>query len=63
MINHSEGDRLPPSSPPHRATRLRRQAENCIDLALQTDDAPFAADLIDEATRLALRAREISVSA
>lgn len=59
MINHSKRDRRPPSP---RATRLRRQAENCIDIALETKDAPFAADLIDEATRLALRARAISIS-
>jgi hypothetical protein len=42
-----------------RAARLKAQAYNCISIALEASDDPFAADLLDEAARLLTRAREI----
>ena len=43
-----------------RARRLHREAANCITLAVAQKDLAFAAELIDEATRLARRARELA---
>ena len=42
-----------------RALRLRREAANCIAVALEAANDPFAAELIDEAARLSDRARQI----
>ncbi|PKP91646.1 MAG: hypothetical protein CVT77_11600 [Alphaproteobacteria bacterium HGW-Alphaproteobacteria-16] len=46
-------------APSPRALRLRREAENCLDIAVRQKDAAFAADLIDEAVRLTRRAQEL----
>jgi hypothetical protein len=42
-----------------RACRLKKQVSNCIALALEADGDPFAAELIDEAAKLAGRAQSI----
>lgn len=42
-----------------RAARLRREASNCVALAVITTQTPFAADLIDEALKLTKRSQEI----
>jgi hypothetical protein len=42
-----------------RAAKLKAQAYNCISIALEASDDPFAADLLDEAARLLTRAHEI----
>ncbi len=46
--------------PPSRAHRLAQEARNCLTIAVGQKDAAFAADLIDEAMRLAARARELA---
>ena len=43
-----------------RAARLRNEARNCLSIAIGAGDAQFAADLIDEALRLALRSRQLA---
>lgn len=43
-----------------RAQRLQQEAQNCLEIAVREKDGGFAADLIDEAVRLANRARELS---
>lgn len=48
---------------PPRAVRLRVEARNCLDIAIGKDDPDFAAELIDEAIRLARRARELAAVA
>ncbi|WP_423604873.1 hypothetical protein [Sphingomonas sp. MS122] len=48
------------SSRPTRAERLRREASNCLTIAVAQRDLAFAAELIDEALRLAGRARELA---
>lgn len=48
-----------PPTPP-RAERLAQEARNCLTIAVGHDDVAFAADLIDEAVKLAQRARELS---
>jgi hypothetical protein len=42
-----------------RAAKLRQQANNCLSIAVREKTPAFAADLIDEAIRLACRAREL----
>jgi hypothetical protein len=49
-----------PSGMPARALRLNLEAGNCLTIAVRQDDPAFAAELIDEAVRLARRARELS---
>jgi hypothetical protein len=44
-----------------RAARLRNEARNCLSIAIGAGDVQFAADLIDEALRLALRSRQLAV--
>lgn len=56
--NHAARPR--PAAHSHRAERLRLEAANCIAIAIETANDPFAADLIDEATRLSTRARQIA---
>ncbi|QDZ07790.1 hypothetical protein FPZ24_10085 [Sphingomonas panacisoli] len=48
---------------PPRAVRLHIEAGNCLDIAIGKKDPAFAADLIDEAIRLARRARELTAAA
>lgn len=43
-----------------RAARLQREAYNCLAIAVAERDQAHAADLIDEAERLARRARELA---
>ncbi|MEG3182225.1 hypothetical protein [Sphingomonas sp. LT1P40] len=45
---------------PRRALRLHEEASNCLAIAVRQTDRAFAADLIDEALRLAKRARELA---
>lgn len=45
---------------PTRAERLRREARNCLTIAVGQKDLDFAAELIDEAIRLTRRARELA---
>jgi hypothetical protein len=42
-----------------RALRLKTEAGNCLTIAVTQKDPTFAAELIDEAVRLAKRAREL----
>jgi len=42
---------------------LRREAENCLAIAVREAQSDMAALLIDEAVRLAMRARELGVEA
>jgi hypothetical protein len=42
-----------------RSAKLRQQATNCLSIAVREKAPDFAADLIDEAIRLAQRAREL----
>ncbi len=50
-----------PAKPvPPRAIRLNEEASNCLTIAIRQTDRAFAADLIDEALRLAKRARELA---
>ncbi len=48
------------SPAPPRAQRLAQEARNCLTIAVGHGDVAFAADLIDEAVKLAQRARELS---
>ncbi len=48
------------SPAPPRAQRLAQEARNCLTIAVGHGDVVFAADLIDEAVKLAQRARELS---
>ena len=48
---------FPPTHP--RADRLRREASNCLQIAVRERDPAFTAQLIDEALRLAARARDL----
>lgn len=48
----------PPAHP--RADRLRREASNCLNIAVRERDTAFTAQLIDEALRLAARARDLN---
>lgn len=43
-----------------RAARLRNEARNCLSIAIAARDGQFAAELIDEALRLARRSRELA---
>ncbi len=43
-----------------RALRLWQQARNCLSIAVGERDQVFAAELIDEAARLACRAHELA---
>lgn len=43
-----------------RAARLRDEALNCLTFAVREGDEAHAADLIDEALRLARRSRELA---
>lgn len=43
-----------------RADRLRREAANCLSIAVRERDRRFTAELIDEAIRLTRRARELA---
>jgi hypothetical protein len=38
---------------------LRREASNCLQIAVRERDPAFTAQLIDEALRLAARARDL----
>lgn len=42
-----------------RSIKLRQQASNCLSIAVREKTEDFAAELIDEAIRLARRAREL----
>ena len=42
-----------------RSNKLRQQASNCLTIAVREKAPDFAAELIDEAIRLARRAREL----
>jgi hypothetical protein len=44
----------------HRAARLRREAANCIRIALSERDRDIAALLINEARKLKARAMQLS---
>ena len=46
-----------------RSGKLRREAENCLAIAVREAQPDMAALLIDEAVRLAMRARELGVEA
>lgn len=43
-----------------RAARLYAEAENCLTFAVSEEDEAHAAELIDEALRLARRSRELA---
>ena len=43
-----------------RAARLRDEARNCVTFAVDEPDTGHAAELIDEAVRLARRSRELT---
>lgn len=45
---------------PTRAQRLADEARNCLTIAVGHGDVAFTAELIDEALKLARRARELS---
>jgi hypothetical protein len=45
-----------------RAGRLRKEAVNCLKIAVHEETATFAAQLIDEAARLMKRSSELSRS-
>ncbi len=45
---------------PARAIRLKTEARNCLSIAIRQRDTAFAGELIDEAVRLARRAKELS---
>ncbi len=47
---------------PTRADRLRREASNCLTIAVAQRDLAFCAELIDEAVRLSRRARELAAT-
>ena len=42
-----------------RSEKLRREALNCVDIAVRENEPDFAAILIDEALKLSRRAREL----
>ena len=42
-----------------RSEKLRREALNCVDIAVRENEPGFAAILIDEALKLSKRAREL----
>jgi len=42
-----------------RSAKLRRESENCVDIAVRETTPDFAALLIDEALKLSKRAREL----
>jgi hypothetical protein len=48
------------SPAPPRAQRLAQEARNCLTIAVGHGDVAFTAELIDEAVKLAQRARELS---
>ncbi len=48
------------SPAPPRAQRLAQEARNCLTIAVGHGDVAFAAELIDEALKLAQRARELT---
>lgn len=48
------------SPAPPRAQRLAQEARNCLTIAVGHGDVAFTAELIDEALKLAQRARELS---
>ena len=48
---------------PLRALRLRVEAGNCLTIAVGKRDPVFVGELIDEAIRLARRARELEEQA
>ena len=48
-----------PEKKRRRAARLQDEASNCVALAVSTKQTAFAAELIDEALKLAKRAQEI----
>ncbi|WP_206599101.1 hypothetical protein [Sphingomonas turrisvirgatae] len=48
------------TKPPSRAHKLAQEAKNCLTIAVAQKDPAFAGDLIDEAIRLAARARELA---
>lgn len=51
---------VPKPSP--RAEKLKREAENCLSLAVAEHSREFAVDLIEEAMMLMRRARELSAA-
>jgi len=57
MTQPSKADRLRA-----RAERLRREASNCISIAVAGRDPSHVASLIDEAALLARRAAELSTA-
>lgn len=46
-----------------RAEKLRREASNCLSVAIAERSDDHAAELIDEAVKLAQRARQITLKA
>lgn len=48
------------SPAPPRAKRLAQEARNCLTIAVGHGDVAFTAELIDEALKLAQRARELA---
>lgn len=44
-----------------RAIKLRKQASNCLSIAVREKTPDFAAELIDEAVRLVRRAGELDL--
>ncbi|MDF0487181.1 hypothetical protein PX554_03485 [Sphingomonas sp. H39-1-10] len=51
----------PDSTRSPRSNKLRQQASNCLSIAVREKAPDFAAELIDEAIRLAQRARELDM--
>lgn len=46
-----------------RAARLHQEALNCLTIAVREDETRHSAELIDEALKLAKRARELNEAA
>lgn len=53
-------DAFPTNRAQDRAARLRTEARNCLTFAVTEPDPAHAAELIDEAVRLARRSRELA---
>ena len=51
---------LKPTAALARSAKLRNQAGNCLTIAVKEDETRHSADLIDEALKLAKRARELN---
>jgi hypothetical protein len=60
VIKDMEDDVVPGAKALSRSRKLRLEAANCIAVAISVEETDFSADLIDEAVKLAQRARQIA---